>query len=106
MKKQMLMCLVSAGAGVVLALMLTDPSVTPQVAAQEQGRPPLPRQQTPFGSPGTLSSTGASSPENLFGRRPGGPAFDEQYTPEERVNIAVYENVNRSVVNINTKGTQ
>ncbi len=26
-----------------------------------------------------------------------------QFTPEESVNIAVYENVNRSVVNINTK---
>ena len=27
-------------------------------------------------------------------------------TPEERVNVAVYENVNRSVVNITTKGFQ
>jgi S1-C subfamily serine protease len=29
-----------------------------------------------------------------------------EFTPEERVNIAVYENVNRSVVNITTKGYQ
>ncbi len=38
--------------------------------------------------------------------RPGPPSpFDapDELTPEERVNIAVYENVNRSVVNINTK---
>ncbi|HEY4307997.1 MAG TPA: trypsin-like peptidase domain-containing protein [Pirellulales bacterium] len=27
----------------------------------------------------------------------------DEFTPEERINIAVYENVNRSVVNINTK---
>ena len=28
---------------------------------------------------------------------------DDALTPEERVNVSVYENVNRSVVNINTK---
>ena len=32
--------------------------------------------------------------------------IDEELTAEERVNIAVYENVNRSVVNINTKGVR
>jgi S1-C subfamily serine protease len=104
MKRTTLLCLVSAGAGMVLALIITNPAATPQVAAQEQGRPPIPRQQPPFGTPGTLSSTNAPS-EGSFSRR-STPAFDEQYTPEERVNIAVYENVNRSVVNINTKGTQ
>ncbi len=31
--------------------------------------------------------------------------LDDEYTPEERVNIFVYEKCNRSVVNINTKGT-
>lgn len=33
------------------------------------------------------------------------PAAERAYTAEERVNIAVYEAVNRSVVNINTKAT-
>jgi S1-C subfamily serine protease len=33
------------------------------------------------------------------------PAAERQFTPEERTNIAVYEAVNRSVVNINTKAT-
>ena len=30
---------------------------------------------------------------------------DHRFTPEERTNIAVYEAVNRSVANINTKAT-
>ncbi|HEX4129630.1 MAG TPA: trypsin-like peptidase domain-containing protein [Pirellulales bacterium] len=34
------------------------------------------------------------------------PVHDDGLTPDERVNIAVYENVNRSVVNINTKGVR
>ncbi len=33
------------------------------------------------------------------------PAVERAYTAEERINIAVYEAVNRSVVNINTKAT-
>ncbi|HQU42053.1 MAG TPA: trypsin-like peptidase domain-containing protein, partial [Pirellulales bacterium] len=35
-------------------------------------------------------------------QRPGG----DEFTPEERANISVYEQVNRSVVNINTKGVR
>jgi S1-C subfamily serine protease len=37
---------------------------------------------------------------------PSAAAPDPELTPEERVNVAVYENVNRSVVNINTKGVR
>jgi S1-C subfamily serine protease len=33
------------------------------------------------------------------------PATERQFTPEEQTNITVYEAVNRSVVNINTKAT-
>jgi S1-C subfamily serine protease len=36
---------------------------------------------------------------------PGAGPADRNFTPEERTNIAVYEAVNRSVVNINTKAT-
>lgn len=39
------------------------------------------------------------------GRGPGGPPADREFTAEERTNIAVYDAVNRSVVNINTKAT-
>jgi S1-C subfamily serine protease len=34
------------------------------------------------------------------------PINPAEYTPDERVNIAVYDHVNRSVVNINTKGVR
>ena len=37
-----------------------------------------------------------------FSQAPGGP---REFTPEEQTNIAVYDAVNRSVVNINTKAT-
>jgi len=50
------------------------------------------------------------TPGNAFMPRPGGAlganatGDPEGLTPDERVNIAVYENVNRGVVNISTKG--
>jgi S1-C subfamily serine protease len=37
---------------------------------------------------------------------PAAPPADPELTPEERVNVAVYESVNRGVVNINTKGVR
>jgi len=40
-----------------------------------------------------------------MGLETGGKA-DEEFTPEERINIAVYEKCNRSVVNITTRGTR
>ena len=43
-------------------------------------------------------------PKTDFGRPPI-EQLDEEYTPEERVNIFVYDKCNRSVVNINTKGS-
>lgn len=55
--------------------------------------------------PGALAADGEPA------GRPARPARDtrppaDEWTPEERVNIAVYDNVNRSVVNINTKGVR
>ena len=44
------------------------------------------------------------SPRSLLPRQPAADPSLEEMTPEERVNIAVYENVNRGVVNITTKG--
>jgi S1-C subfamily serine protease len=43
----------------------------------------------------------------LFGTAKGAepPLIERAFSPEEQVNIAVYEGVNRSVVNINTKAT-
>lgn len=40
------------------------------------------------------------------GSAPTHPVQDDELTPEERVNISVYESANRSVVNINTRTVQ
>jgi S1-C subfamily serine protease len=40
------------------------------------------------------------------GTAPIPPAVQQEYTPDERVNIQVYEDANRGVVNITTKGFQ
>ncbi len=68
--------------GAVLGVLATHESPPPRASAQEPA---------PLGQPSTS-------------RRPATPP--DEFTPEERVNIAVYENVNRSVVNINTKGVR
>jgi S1-C subfamily serine protease len=103
MNRNLLLCLVSAAAGVVLALMLSgDWSIAP-LAAQEPRSAPLPRGGGLFVQPGLAPNRPVAA---LPAQAAGSLALDEDYTPEERVNIAVYENVNRSVVNINTVGTQ
>lgn len=118
MKTNLLLCLISAALGVVVALAVSQDASITQVVAQEPGRrptfsqPPLPRSNGSNGlngSNGSNASIGSSSPLGLAAAgeraRPPVELLDEGYTPEERVNISVYENVNRSVVNINTKGT-
>jgi S1-C subfamily serine protease len=87
MKTQMLLCLISGVVGAVVAIAATS-RPQPAALAQDIGR--RPQRGTPLGVP---------IPEL---RR---PPVEDGYTPEERVNMAVYENVNRSVVNISTKGS-
>jgi S1-C subfamily serine protease len=73
-----------AAAGAALAVLtMREPHQQPAAAADGQ-----PNAARPAGPP----------------RGPRQPPDD--WTPEERVNISVYENVNRSVVNINTKGVR
>jgi S1-C subfamily serine protease len=95
MKARLCLCLGSALLGTVLSLALSDSNVSPRLAAQEFGRPPQPRLANPQGRPGATDFRPPASPEYL----------EDEYTPEERVNIFVYDKCNRSVVNINTKGT-
>ena len=91
MKLQVLLCLISALVGGGVAVLLTTHELQPQAVAQEFARPPIPR-NTPLGVP--IPGLG----------RPGAGA-GEGYTPEEHVNMAVYETANRGVVNISTKGS-
>ncbi len=91
MNRYALPCLLSALAGAWLSAWLSSPESLSLVAAQERPRPgasdrgePLPRAPIPL----------PPQPE------------EPQLTPEERVNVAVYEAVNRGVVNINTKSVR
>ena len=84
MKRTIVLCVISAVLGGGLAVGLWHgPSIEPTSAAQE-----------PVPGPGPVVAAPPVPPVAL------------EFTPEERVNIAVYENVNRAVVNITTKGYQ
>jgi S1-C subfamily serine protease len=88
MKRLLLLCVLSGLGGAAAAICLSHWSpVEPRGLAQEF------KPAVPAAAPAVPAAAPAA-------------ATAEQYTPEERVNIAVYENVNRSVVNITTKGYQ
>jgi S1-C subfamily serine protease len=90
----------SAVLGAGGALVLRNlPSVEPASVAQE----PAPR---PAGLPAVALQAPPDGARAPAGAGMADPRLGQQYTPEEEVNIAVYENVNRSVVNITTKGFQ
>ncbi len=72
MKKYLLLCGFSALLGGLLSTAFKSPSVEPRAVAQEAAPGRLPR------------------------------AVEDEFTEAERINIAVYDNVNRSVVNITT----
>ena len=97
MKRTTLYCLISAVIGGLVALFLArGPGVEPKSVAQEAGGAPLgggPAVAIPVPPPGAVPG-------------PAGAIDPTQYTAEERVNIWVYEQVNRSVVNITTTGFQ
>jgi S1-C subfamily serine protease len=83
-------CLLSALAGGLLTTWLSSPGSIAPAAAQERAPGPLVGRREVALPPPTAVAT----------------APDPQLTPEERVNVAVYESVNRSVVNINTKSVR
>ena len=72
MKRCLVLCVVSAVFGAAASMLLTSESVEPELSAQDR---PVARM------PGMIT---------------------DEFTDEERVNIAVYDKVNRSVVNITT----
>ena len=86
MRKCACMCLVSACLGALVARAVNDGNSTRKLSAQQ---PPPPAATVP----------------DAETQRPFGPdgALDADLTPEERVNITVYDKVNRGVVNITTR---
>ncbi len=92
MKNYILACLISALVGGMLAVGITEPAQEARLTAQE------PRFQPPAGI--RRGGAAAVAPRTT----PGGAAADlAKFTPDERVNIAVYDQANRSVVHITTK---
>jgi S1-C subfamily serine protease len=93
----------SALAGAILATVLTSAPKIPLAQAQE-----MPRYQDRGAQPAQFADRTADA-ARLPVPLPIGPAASpdalDELTPEERVNVAVYEACNRSVANINTKAT-
>jgi S1-C subfamily serine protease len=99
MRKLVFLCLLSGIAGTAAAVVwFGGPAVEPQSVAQEPATGSPPSGYVPPGAP----AVGAAAPQGAADQP---VAADLQnLTPDERVNVLVYQNVNRSVVNINTTG--
>lgn len=93
MRNMLLLCTFSAVLGGALAIALYDPPDGPKTIAQEP-------------DPGIPPRSDAPTRLRLGGPAVSPPADLADLTPEERVNISVYENANRSAVNINTRSVQ
>lgn len=123
MRKNLVVCFISAAVGACLAIGLGGQFFHPLVAQEPTF--PRPAEPTPRGSGIRIAPPQPAAPAVVplpaplavpatpAGERSGletgpaagrAPVVDDEFTLEERTNIAVYENVNRSVVNINTKG--
>lgn len=95
MKKTLFLCSVSAIFGCVMAMALNDLPKAESVSNAQETSPlrvesaATPAPMAPVTTPAPAWSPAASGYDDL--------------TPEERINVAVYEKVNRSVVHITTK---
>src|SRR5262245_47699000 len=106
MKRTTLFCLLSATIGALAATAYHQTASHRQATAQEPGQrpsllraveaPPLPAVRRP--APVVTDRFPAAAATFT-------PGLDE-FAPEERTNIAVYDKANRSVVHITTKSTQ
>src|SRR3954468_17447350 len=101
MKRTTFFCLLSALLGAVAATAYHQTASDRQLTAQEPARPPL------------LRSIEAPPPPIASSRRTpavaSAPAVGsglDDFAPEERTNIFVYEKANKSVVHITTKSSQ
>jgi S1-C subfamily serine protease len=90
MKTTLFMCVASAFLGAIIAVAIYQGSLDSTVVAQQLSRSGAGIQQLP-------QSNAAAQPLGVAADR-----GDLRFSSEEQNNISVYENVNRSVVNINT----
>ncbi len=114
MNRSHLFCLLSALVGALAATAWQQTASLRQVAAQ-QVAPPATRREprfvpplpAPGGRVGEEPAVATRPNTTLINDLPGNSlAGLEDFTPEERTNILVYERANRSVVHITTKATQ
>ncbi len=91
MRKTLLMCTISGTLGALIAIGLTLEQRQPQVSAQN----PEPAERVQFRPVAAAVSIDRHR-----------DSVGDEFTPEEKVNIAVYESGNRSVVNINTRSVR
>jgi S1-C subfamily serine protease len=97
MRKLIFLCLLSGIAGTAVAVVwFGGPAVELQSAAQEPAIVSPPNGYAPPGGSAINSPKGAVDQTIAADLR--------NLTPDEQVNVIVYQNVNRSVVNINTTG--
>jgi len=96
MKRILAMCLCSAVAGAAAVELWRASGSTRQAAAQAPRLDPLQADRGDLKSQPKIAAGPTHVPAISSG-------LDNSLTPEEVVNVTVYENVNRSVVNINTK---
>lgn len=97
MRRTFILCVAAAILGGFVAVLLrieNHPTVDPQMVAQEPVAHAA--SQGSGGTPTVLSGPSVPLAEAAL----------QDLTPEERVNVTVYQNVNRGVVNINTKSVQ
>lgn len=103
--KYILGCVCSAILGGLIAVAVSDSRGPASAEAQER---PGEKGGPVFAEPGrargpatpVVGDLGRDSAESI------GPLGPDELSPEERINIAVYENVNRGVVHITTKGVR
>jgi S1-C subfamily serine protease len=91
-------CLVSSVLGGLFVAWLVDPASRRQASAQDQFAPPSgPRLAPPVDPRIPVASPPRRSGELLFN--------SEGLSPDEAIGVAVYDHVNKAVVNITTKST-
>jgi S1-C subfamily serine protease len=99
MKRTVVLCVLAAMAGGLFSGTWMGLVRPPESVAQTNGEEPAAEPAAPTGAP--QAQPPAAEPGMRITSDP--HAMDD-YTPDERVNIGVYDFANRSVVNITTKG--
>ena len=111
MKASLAMSFAAATLAAVLTLIFTDTwpqqlasaAPNPTLAAQQSGSVPQLQPLSQAGLNGSDTRSSAAPASGLTWRNGTGVLPKRKFSPEEQININVYEKVNRSVVNIDTK---